>query len=257
MERIHHHGESCKLSLGPCWSLLDDGGIEGIQIQPDVDAIIRKRRHAAIMIGVCVDMVHTDRVHANGRHGRRIEGALRGVHEGVARCALVCYSCWVSALSMKTRSIRTFDKELLPIGEELGAFRSNRKNGINRSKSEACERKEREQMHSERFSKFKIDNISHRKNSKNCALIDKETIYQSMLMIEKRRKVNATLEKTFIQSPPALLPSQSLRSTEPHSSDRRSSSNHDHKKKAKALKNRKPLKDCGNLTILNPSYSKM
>jgi hypothetical protein len=122
-------------------------------------------------------------------------------------------------VNIDMRSIRTFNKELLAIAEELGAFCSNRSNSIDRCKSEACERKEREQMHSERFSKFKIDNISHRKNSKNCALIDKETIYQSMLMIEKRRKVNATLEKTFIQSPPALLPSQSLRSTEPHSSD--------------------------------------
>jgi hypothetical protein len=67
---------------------------------------------------------------------------------------------------IETRSIRTFDKELLPTGEKLGAFRSNRGNSIDRCKSEACERKEREQMHGESFSKFKIDNISHRKNSK-------------------------------------------------------------------------------------------
>lgn len=217
MERIHHLGESSKLNLAPCGSLLDDGGIEGIQIQPDVDTIIRKRRHAAIMIGVCVDVVHTDRVRANGRHGRRIEGALRCIHEGVARCALVCYSWEASALSIETRSLRTFDKELLAIGEELGAFCSDRSNSIDRCKSEACERKEREQMHGGGFSKFQIDNISHRKNSNNRALTDKKRIYQSMLMIEKRRKVNATLEKTFIQSPPSAPSVPILRSTEPHS----------------------------------------
>jgi hypothetical protein len=64
---------------------------------------------------------------------------------------------------------------------------------------------------------FQIDNISHRKNSNNRALTDKKRIYQSMLMIEKRRKVNATLEKTFIQSPPSAPSVPMLRSTEPHS----------------------------------------
>jgi hypothetical protein len=65
LEDVHDFGESEELLLGPCRIGLLDGGIEGIEIQPNVDSCVRKGLHTSVMGGIRVDMVDTDRVGAN------------------------------------------------------------------------------------------------------------------------------------------------------------------------------------------------
>ena len=59
--------------------------IEGVQVEPDVDAGVGEGFHAAIVVGARIDVVDADRVGAEGLHQVGIAGALVVVDERVVR----------------------------------------------------------------------------------------------------------------------------------------------------------------------------
>lgn len=68
--------------------------IEGVQVEPDVDAGVGEGLHAAIVIGVGIDVVDADGVGAEGLHQIGIAGALVVVDERVIREKLVGDTLW-------------------------------------------------------------------------------------------------------------------------------------------------------------------
>lgn len=64
-------------------------GIKGIQISEDVDAGVVKGTHAAVMVGVRVDVIDAYGVCPELGHELSIAFALVSVHEGVLRNKLV------------------------------------------------------------------------------------------------------------------------------------------------------------------------
>lgn len=90
LELVHDLGKCRELFFGPHRGGLDDGGIEGIEIEPDVDSCIAESGHAAIVIGSWVDVVDADGVGTDGLHGLGVELTLVGVDERIVRGTLVC-----------------------------------------------------------------------------------------------------------------------------------------------------------------------
>ena len=66
-----------------------DVGIEGVQVEPDVDTGVSESLHAAIMVRTRIDVVDANGVGAQGLHQVGIAGTLVVVDERVVRQELV------------------------------------------------------------------------------------------------------------------------------------------------------------------------
>jgi hypothetical protein len=66
-----------------------DVRVEGVQVEPDVDAGVGESLHAAIVVSARIDVVNTDGVGSEGLHQDGIAGALVIVDERVVRQQLV------------------------------------------------------------------------------------------------------------------------------------------------------------------------
>ena len=60
LEGIHDLGKGTKLLGGPGWGILRNTGIEGVQVEPDIDAVVREDFHATIMVCIGVNMINAD-----------------------------------------------------------------------------------------------------------------------------------------------------------------------------------------------------
>lgn len=56
---------------------------ESVEVDKQIDARIRERRHAALVVGLGVHMVHTDGIRAQLGHFGDIALALGGIDEGI------------------------------------------------------------------------------------------------------------------------------------------------------------------------------
>jgi hypothetical protein len=86
VEDVHHSLESLKLGLVPLrlsHARSIDGGIESVQVEPDVNASIGKSLHAGVMLGFWINVVNTDRV------------GTQSLHEVGITCALVVVDEWI------------------------------------------------------------------------------------------------------------------------------------------------------------------
>lgn len=70
-----------------------DISCEIVEIHQDVDAGIGKCCHAAIVVGLGVNVVDTDGIGAQCLHCLRIECALCGIHQWVMGDQLICDTC--------------------------------------------------------------------------------------------------------------------------------------------------------------------
>ena len=78
-------------------------GVEGVEVDPSVDAGVSEGGHAAVVVGGRVDVVDANGVGTEGLHQVGIEAALLGVDEGVIFGELVC-----DALSMFSEGSECF-----------------------------------------------------------------------------------------------------------------------------------------------------
>jgi hypothetical protein len=97
VENIHDSLVSLELALVPlrlrhARSL--DVRVEGVQVEPDVDAGVGEGLHAGIMVGARIDVVDADGVGSEGFHQVGIASALFIVDERVVRQKLIGDACW-------------------------------------------------------------------------------------------------------------------------------------------------------------------
>ena len=81
---------------------------EVIKINEQVNAVVRKRLHAAIVVGGWIDVVNTDGVCTKLLHESGIELALLGVHQRIIRDELVsnAYEIMLAAAQLRKRNGR-------------------------------------------------------------------------------------------------------------------------------------------------------
>lgn len=77
-----------------CWSsyLLNLGG-EGIEIDEQIDPCVRESRHAALVVGSGIDVIHTNSICAQLGHANDIALALGGIDERVVGGELISNAC--------------------------------------------------------------------------------------------------------------------------------------------------------------------
>jgi hypothetical protein len=150
VEDIHYSLESLELGRVPLrlshtWSIY--GGVESVQVEPDVDTSVGEGLHAGVVVGFWVNVVNADGVGAQGLHQVGIEGALGVVDERIIWQELVGNTLRRKSVDMVagTGSMiqHTLEKELVAItGEELGAFGGNSGNGVRDAGQKAQDGKE-------------------------------------------------------------------------------------------------------------------
>lgn len=122
-------------------SYLLDLSVEGVQVHKQVDARIRERRHAALVVGLGVHVVHTDRVGTQLGHASDVALALVGVDERILGSELIG-DPWVWLVcrvkSMRGNVRRTLQVVLGAIlVEELGSDGGDGLDGAHRRRLQA------------------------------------------------------------------------------------------------------------------------
>jgi hypothetical protein len=79
-----------------------DVGIKRVQVDEEVDASISERLHTAIMVGIGIDVVHTQGVGAEFLHQLDISLALLRVDERILRAELIRDTCIMARLEYAT-----------------------------------------------------------------------------------------------------------------------------------------------------------
>lgn len=104
---------------------LADRTVERVQVEEEVDAVVRKDFHTAIVICLWVDMVDTNCIGAQCLHECSVKRALLCVDERIIGNKLICHPYRPRSVALalaRTRTEVTFDKELVAIAvEELAA----------------------------------------------------------------------------------------------------------------------------------------
>ena len=107
LELVHDGGEGIALRRVPLGRDLLNLRVEGVQIQPDVDARVGEGAHALGVVLLGINVVDADRVGANGLHESGVEAALCGIDERVIGDELVgnAWYCQLLLLGRKKLSI--------------------------------------------------------------------------------------------------------------------------------------------------------
>ena len=89
MESVQDGVEGGELGLVPVGVVLVELGVEGVEVEEEVDLGLEEGLHAAVMVGGGVDVVDPDGIGAEGGHEAGVAVALFGVYKGVVWRELV------------------------------------------------------------------------------------------------------------------------------------------------------------------------